>query len=209
MHWNPSPPLSDTATPPSQPTAEARFAAKLAAKQHAQCESWKHDILTTDPKAKRLLAALAANGCAFDPDRHVRCMPCLPVASGGFGAEFGIVMCQNQVIHKEHMRETLVHELIHAYDHCVFKYNWMNCQHFACTEIRAANLSGDCQFTRELERGHFKIKGQHAECVRRRAILATSYNPECKGAKAEQAVNTVFEACIKDRQPFADDEVGP
>jgi hypothetical protein len=39
---------------------------------------------------------------------------------------------------------TLTHELVHAYDHCRAYVDWSNCVHHACSEIRAANLSGDC-----------------------------------------------------------------
>ena len=42
---------------------------------------------------------------------------------------------------------TLTHELIHAYDHCRAYMNWSNCVHHACSEIRAANLSGDCHMS--------------------------------------------------------------
>ncbi|KAI9217850.1 peptidase M76 family-domain-containing protein [Blastocladiella britannica] len=169
--------------------------------RNKQCNMWKTELLATDPKIQRLMDALAAHGCAFDPEKHIRCMPCSPVASGGFGAEFGILLCQNQIFRKEHMRETLIHELVHAYDHCVFKYRWTDCKHFACTEVRAANVSGDCQFSRELERGNFAVIGGQMQCVKRRAILATKHNPLCKD-QAEAAVNAVFDSCYGDRQPF-------
>lgn len=40
---------------------------------------------------------------------------------------------------------TLTHELVHAYDHCRAFVDWSNCVHHACSEIRAAHLSGDCR----------------------------------------------------------------
>lgn len=41
------------------------------------------------------------------------------------------------------------HEMIHAYDHCRAKdLDWNSCRHHACSEIRAAVLSGDCTFRR-------------------------------------------------------------
>ncbi|KAI9189652.1 Mitochondrial inner membrane protease atp23 [Blastocladiella emersonii ATCC 22665] len=197
-------PILPQASPPK--TREEQMAARLAAAQQAQCERWKREVLADDPKARRLAEALRAYGCPFDADRHIRCLPCLPVASGGFGADFGILLCANQVISKDHLRETLVHELVHAYDHCVFRYNWMDCKHFACTEVRAANLSGDCGFVREVTRGNFALRGQQLdrraqECIRRRATLATRHNPHCHG-QAEAAVAQVFDACVADRRPF-------
>jgi inner membrane protease ATP23 len=45
----------------------------------------------------------------------------------------------------------MVHELIHAIDLCRTKMDPLNnCMHMACTEIRAENLSGECDWTREL-----------------------------------------------------------
>ena len=38
----------------------------------------------------------------------------------------------------KHFENTLIHELIHAYDVCrVKKFDWKNCLHHACTEVRA------------------------------------------------------------------------
>lgn len=37
----------------------------------------------------------------------------------------------------------LTHELIHAYDHCrAASLDWASLEHHACSEIRAASLSG-------------------------------------------------------------------
>ena len=61
----------------------------------------------------------------------------------------------------------MVHETIHAYDHCRAKVNWSSCHHHACSEIRAANLSGDCRIVNELARGNLfgGIKEQHQVCL--------------------------------------------
>lgn len=69
------------------------------------------------------------------------------------------------------MNETLTHELVHSYDYCRAELDWNDLQHLACTEvgtlhmwlgpscyvegpilfsqIRAANLSGECFFWKE------------------------------------------------------------
>lgn len=45
-------------------------------------------------------------------------------------------------------------------------------------------------------------------CVRRRAILSVTANPNCKTKEdAEKAVNEVWESCYSDTRPF--DEVCP
>lgn len=94
--------------------------------------------------------------------------------------------------------------MVHAYDHCRAKIDNQNCLHIACTEvivsfsssnlqIRASSLSGDCNYTQELMRGHWrdKIEKHHEvsekfeplftskECVRRRAALSVKMHPEC------------------------------
>ena len=48
------------------------------------------------------------------------------------------------------MNNTLTHELIHTLDYCRAEIDWNNLDHLACTEIRAANLSGECFFSKEL-----------------------------------------------------------
>lgn len=60
--------------------------------------------------------------------------------------------------------EAIVHESIHVYDHCRAVVDWDgNCAHHACTEVRAAALSGDCSMTNELYRGNlnpFSLRGK-------------------------------------------------
>jgi inner membrane protease ATP23 len=73
-----------------------------------------------------------------------------------------VVICSNHVMLQDEVDVALTHELLHAYDHCrAANLDWTNCEHHACSEIRAANLSGDCHWKRELNRGNFNIQGQH------------------------------------------------
>lgn len=81
--------------------------------------------------------------------------------------------------------------------------DWTNCEHHACSEVRAASLSGDCKWRLEAMRGHFGVGGGHQKCVRRRAELSVSMNPFCGGGgKAKKAVDKVFDACFADTAPF-------
>ncbi len=122
--------------------------------------------------------------------------------------------------------EMLVHELVHAYDHCRAKdLKWDSCEAHACSEvtscyltvfvsvclsncntivqIRAANLSGDCKYTNEFLRGNFTFTKQHQACVRRRAELSTMMNPSCGDKKkAKEAIDAVFDKCFNDTKPF-------
>lgn len=152
-----------------------------------------------------MLKHLKLAGCEF-PSSAMQCHPCDETRAGGFNPDYGILLCQNRFMNKKHMEDTLAHELIHAFDHCRFKVDWQNLRHHACTEIRAANLSGDCRWSREITRGHYAISGQHQTCVKRRAVLSVRAHPNCKSEEqAERAVNEVWDSCFKDTRPF--DEV--
>ena len=63
-----------------------------------------------------------------------------------------IFLCQQNIQNETHARESMTHELIHAIDMCRTKMDPINnCIHMACTEIRAENLAGECQWVRELQ----------------------------------------------------------
>jgi hypothetical protein len=47
-----------------------------------------------------------------------------------------VVLCQGNFLNKKHMEHTLVHELVHMYDHAVFNVDWSNLRHHACSEVR-------------------------------------------------------------------------
>jgi len=149
-----------------------------------------------------MLKHLELSGCRVAPDNIV-CMPCSPVRTGGFDPTGAIVLCQSHFMNKKHMEDTLTHELVHMYDHCTFKVDWNNLRHHACSEIRANSLSGDCKFTREVQRGFLSFSKQHQACVRRRAVMTVAGNPACPDqAAAERAVNEVWESCFNDTRPF-------
>jgi len=77
---------------------------------------------------------------------------------------------------QRHVNELLTHELIHSYDDCRAHVDWNNLQHVACSEVRAATLSGECFFSMEnfvhLKFGwkkHHQVKGGHI-CVQKASI---------------------------------------
>jgi inner membrane protease ATP23 len=114
-----------------------------------------------------------------------------------------IFLCQQHLVNQAHTNQSLVHELIHAIDLCRTSMDPINnCIHMACTEIRAENLSGECDWTREMMNGRMgNFKGHGAQCVKRRAALSVRANPNC-GERAEDYVNVAFERCFKDTYPF-------
>jgi hypothetical protein len=62
----------------------------------------------------------------------------------------GIFLCEKNLRNETHVHQSLSHEIIHAIDFCRSKMDPLNnCLHVACTEIRAENLSGECDFINE------------------------------------------------------------
>jgi inner membrane protease ATP23 len=66
---------------------------------------------------------------------HVLCAPCHQKLAGGFSPQHGILLCQDGFMNKKHMEDTLVHELVHMYDHAKFNVDWHNIRHHACSEV--------------------------------------------------------------------------
>ncbi|GAA5838936.1 hypothetical protein JCM3766R1_004533 [Sporobolomyces carnicolor] len=193
-----------------------------------RCERWRDELTRESPIIRFMLQhisllppsspASSSPGSqeeAPSPTPHlplpIVCKPCPPTMAGGYSSELGVLLCQNRFMGKPHMQDALAHELVHAYDDRRFKprggKTWAeDLRAHACTEIRAENLSGDCKWGREFSRQNFSFTKQHQACVRRRAILSVTANPNCKSREqAEQAVNEVWESCWPDTRPF--DEV--
>ena len=114
-----------------------------------------------------------------------------------------IYLCQEHIAGQKHANTILAHELIHAIDMCRAKLDPLhNCMHLACTEIRAENLSGECNMSWEFMRGKLNgFLGHGQECVKRRAIDSVKANPNC-AKNAELYVDAAMERCYKDTFPF-------
>lgn len=158
-------------------------------------------------EVKHLMWAMEQRGCPIvDTSSFFIVKRCDRDVMGGFRPfppEAGIVLCHNHLQTKSEVENTMVHELIHAFDHCRAKIDWGNCRHHACSEVRAANLSGDCSWWRELARGHLNFRGQHQKCVKRRAQLSIAMNPACR-TRDEQvdALESCYPSCFADTAPF-------
>ncbi|XP_066114951.1 mitochondrial inner membrane protease ATP23 homolog isoform X3 [Saccopteryx bilineata] len=144
------------------------------------------------------------SGCAVDRERHFSCEDCNGNVSGGFDASMSqIVLCQNNIGNQAHMNRVVTHELIHTFDHCRAHIDWFtNVKHLACSEVRAANLSGDCSLVNEIFRLRFGLKQHYQTCVRDRAILSILAVRNISKEVAEKAVDEVFESCFNDHEPF-------
>ncbi|KAJ3381100.1 Mitochondrial inner membrane protease atp23 [Entophlyctis sp. JEL0112] len=117
-----------------------------------------------------------------------------------------IRLCEENMLFKEQLEDTLTHELVHAYDWCTANWDLTNCRHQACSEVRAGLLSAECRMALELARGRVPVQlgmKRIEACVKRRAVLSLTANPWCSDlAAAKAAVDAVFPACAADRAPF-------
>ncbi|CCW60036.1 unnamed protein product [Phytomonas sp. EM1] len=100
------------------------------------------------------------------------------------------------------VERNLRHELIHAFDDVRGHIDSADCFHQACSEVRAARLSGDCFTEEELKRGRLNYFEGGLKCVQRRATMALEANPICRGF-SKRAVEAVFRRCYSDYEPFA------
>ncbi|XP_054911566.1 mitochondrial inner membrane protease ATP23 homolog [Poeciliopsis prolifica] len=169
-----------------------------------KCQVMLRFAMETSPYAKLLLSAMKNSGCNVFKDRHFSCEDCDGMVSGGFDAASSqIVLCQNNIHQQAHMNRVVTHELIHAFDHCRAHVDWFNnFRHLACSEIRAANLSGDCSFSNEFSRFNFGLKEHHQKCVRDRAVRSILAVRKVNREEAEKIVNEVFDSCFNDHAPF-------
>lgn len=192
------------------PATEAAPKAKSKKSEVSWCEMCRRTALQQD-KVKILRAGMEEIGCAT-PESFVKCAPCAPNEgiAGAFVSDDPdgdphVILCEDNVekfkMGKAHIHRTVAHELVHAYDQCRAHVDWTSCFHVACSEVRAANLSGDCDLATEFNRGKFSVKGQGERCVRRRAELSVAAHPKCKDI-AKEAVEKVFDSCLLDRAPF-------
>lgn len=72
------------------------------------------------------------------------------------------------------------------------------------SQIRASNLSGECEFVQEFNRGKLGFVKHHQACVRRRAALSVSIGHQATQNIADQAVEAAYDRCYHDLAPFED-----
>lgn len=89
------------------------------------------------PAVVFMLKHLELAKCPFNSN-SIQCHPCPPTRSGGFSPDHGIMLCQDRFFNKKHMEDTLVHEMVHAFDHCRFDVKWDDLRHHACSEVRSS-----------------------------------------------------------------------
>ena len=134
-------------------SSSKRGVAPLAAVQtydHKKCVERLETAITSHNHIKKVLDAIENLGCQLPADFFV-CRTCEFEMTGGFllpskGSKTynpKIILCEDKQIDKRMFQNTVLHELIHAYDICRAKIDWDDCKHYACTEIRASALRSD------------------------------------------------------------------
>ena len=99
-----------------------------------------HDLALAGPAVVFMMKHLKLTGADVSSDDIV-CAPCDFTRAGGFSPEAGaVVLCQGKFMNKRHMEDTIVHELVHMYDHAKFKVDWNNLRHHACSEVRITSF---------------------------------------------------------------------
>lgn len=169
-----------------------------------KCDEYKNWMLSYSPTVTFMLQQIQKAG-GYVPASKVNCEICKDPKLGGFHPELGIQLCANYIPDKWTLNDTLSHELVHWYDNTRFKVDWMDLRHHACSEIRAASLSGECAIMTEFWKnaGMMRIAKGHQACVKRRATLSVVGHPNCKDMKhAEEVVEDVFRSCFNDTRPF-------
>lgn len=85
----------------------------------------------------RVLSRLQA-GCEL-PTRRIALKRCDTEILGGFEVPNMIICYNNYQGVPAELRNTILHELVHAYDSCRSSdMDVFNCKHLACTEVRQA-----------------------------------------------------------------------
>ncbi|CAM9022802.1 unnamed protein product [Wickerhamomyces anomalus] len=168
-----------------------------------KCYEYRDWALKYSPTVIFMLQQIKKAGGHVSDDKIV-CDICDEWKGGGFHPELGVLLCQNRIIDKWHLEDTLSHELVHYYDNSKFKVDWVNLKHHACSEIRASSLSGECRLMNQIHRaGLTKFGRGHQECVKRRATLSVASNPFCKDKEeAKKVVEEVWDSCFNDTRPF-------
>mmetsp|Transcript_21292 Transcript_21292/g.29832 ORF Transcript_21292/g.29832 Transcript_21292/m.29832 type:complete len:210 (-) Transcript_21292:49-678(-) len=202
---------SSFAASSSSSSSPAEKKTTLALENLDRCRRYK-EAAFKDKRVSFLMKMLAVYGCPVQQHDFVHCMefPKEIKANGSFRIKeddtVDIVLGSNVIKSEKDTTRILRHELIHALDHCKYDVKWSDPKQMACSEIRAASLSGDCDYITELARGaNPSMSNHHKKCVRRRAAFSIRHSPTSPNMtqlKAEEHVDAVFEDCYKDTSPF-------
>ncbi|XP_071810146.1 mitochondrial inner membrane protease ATP23 homolog [Asterias amurensis] len=177
-----------------------------ASYQHSSCLRRIKFAFQRHPNVKTLLESLNKLGSEFDIEKQVTCEKCTTETNinGGFDPNRNeILVCENRSPTQRLTSMLLTHELVHAYDHTKSQVDWTDLKAVACSEIRAANLSGDCSFLSEkFYRGNIGAKFNHEACVKRLAVASIIATRDVSKEEAGKIADGVWDDCYSDYAPF-------
>jgi len=154
-------------------------------------------------KVKLLVNSLSAMNAPVDLV-CVRCPSDVRHRAGYSPKHNKIWMCANRIWNPLEFRRVLAHELVHAFDFARAKIDPGSCVHMACTEVRAWNLSGEC----DLWPNWFSFLGEDMinrkqKCVKDNAMASLLDNERCHDQYiARGAMEEAWAPCWKDYWPF-------
>jgi len=158
-----------------------------------------HQAFQENTLLNHIFKSMDKIGCDVTPD-FFSCRQCSRPVEGFYDQDVGIVLCENYQSTYPRLQSIMLHESIHAFDSCRAFIDPKNCSHVACTEIRANNLSGQCNWSNEFKRGNRTITQQHRRCVRRRALQSLQAIEGCQDS--QEIIDRVWLPCYEDHEPF-------
>jgi mitochondrial inner membrane protease ATP23 len=117
--------------PVSSPARSEPIDPKKRERQHTACISVVNKLFEKSPIIIFMNSELKKVGCS----PPIYCAPCPSNTFGGFHPDMGITLCENRITKTRRMESTLAHEMVHAFDHCRFNFNYNDLRHIACGEV--------------------------------------------------------------------------
>jgi len=115
-----------------------------AERQVRRCERTRDWLFNNSPMVRFMRDECAKLGADIGP-HNVHCRNCVTAQRAGFAKRYGILLCANETMKKGRLEESLVHEMVHAYDNLRWKFDDLNEKHVACTEVSSASCCwSDC-----------------------------------------------------------------
>lgn len=101
-----------------------------------KCERSVLSVVEDSDEVRLMAGAMNRHGCRFDLARHVSCEMCGNNCRGGYDPDTNqIIICQNVISGRNKILEVMLHEMIHMFDYCRFKFDFNNLEHVACSEV--------------------------------------------------------------------------
>lgn len=177
-----------------------------------RCEGWLASAVEK-PEAAALVRAIKAGGCNA-LSGGIRCVLCGPKGQpfdnvqAYYRASTGrVVLCADRLTSEAQTTASLIHELVHAYDHCRRGLRipyvgttvpWaLDCATEACSEVRAYSLANFADVPRWAGKRDLVYRGALASMLNNKAS-------DCGGAeRCAHVLSLMIDLCLADAVPFS------